>query len=85
MGNRSQIARELGINDGTLGHWCAQERSQREGTSGLSVEDNAELKRLRSENAKLRMARDVLKRSVVFGYPEFGLTPVLLCLRTVFL
>jgi hypothetical protein len=37
----------------------AQDRAEREGTSGLSVEDIAELKRLRSENAQLRMERDV--------------------------
>jgi transposase len=58
-------SRNLGINDGTLGHWYAQDRGEREGTSGLSVDDVAELKRLRSENAKLRMEHDVLKRSVV--------------------
>jgi transposase-like protein len=61
----AQVARDLGINDGTLGHWYAQDRGEREGTSGLSVDDVAELKRLRSENAKLRMEHDVLKRSVV--------------------
>ena len=61
----AQVARDLGINEGTLGHWYAQDRAEREGTGGLSVEDIAELKRLRSENAKLRMERDVLKRSVV--------------------
>ena len=61
----AQVARDLGINDGTLGHWYAQDRGEREGTSGLSVDDVAELKRLRSENAKLRMEHDVLKHSVV--------------------
>src|SRR5674476_152892 len=61
----AQVARDLGINEGTLGHWYAQDRAERDGTSGLSVEDIAELKRLRSENAELRMERDVLKRSVV--------------------
>jgi transposase-like protein len=61
----AQVARDLGINEGTLGHWYAQDRAEREGASGLSVEDVAELKRLRGENAELRMERDVLKRSVV--------------------
>ena len=56
----AQVARDLGINEGTLGHWFAQHRAERECTSGLSVEDIKELKRLRSENAELRMERDVL-------------------------
>ena len=66
----AQVARDLGINDGTLGHWYAQDRAEREGASGLSVEDVDELKRLRSENARLRMERDVLKRSVVLWVNE---------------
>jgi transposase-like protein len=66
----AQVARDLGINDGTLGHWYAQDRAEREGASGLSVDDVDELKRLRSENAQLRMERDVLKRSVVLWVNE---------------
>ena len=61
----SQVARDLGINAGTLGNWVAHERAGRDGTQGLSTDDVAELKRLRREVAELRMERDVLKRSVV--------------------
>ena len=61
----AQIARDLGIHAGTLGNWVAKDRAEREGTEGLSMGDAAELKRLRAENAQLRMERDVLKRSVV--------------------
>src|SRR5262249_23450024 len=61
----AQVARDLGIHPGTLGNWCAQDRAKRDGTEGLSVDDAEELKRLRAENAELRMERDVLKRSVV--------------------
>jgi transposase-like protein len=61
----AEIARELGISAGTLGNWVVKDRAEREGAQGLSTDDVAELKRLRAENARLRMERDVLKRSVV--------------------
>ncbi len=66
----AQVARDLGVNEGTLGNWWAKDRAGREGTDGLSSDDAAELKRLRSENAELRMERDVLKRSVVLWVKE---------------
>jgi hypothetical protein len=50
------VARDLGINAGTLGNWVAKDRTEREGTQGLSNGDLAELKRLR-EVAELRMER----------------------------
>ena len=64
----AQVARDLGVNEGTLGNWVArarEAREAREGTEGLSTGDIEELKRLHAENAELRMERDVLKRSVV--------------------
>jgi transposase len=66
----AQIARELGINAGTLGNWVAKEQAERDGGGGLSADDAAELKRLRGEVAELRMERDVLKRSVVLWVKE---------------
>jgi transposase len=61
----AQIARDLGVHPGTLGNWVAKDRAEHEGAQGLSIGDVAGLKRLRAENAQLRMERDVLKRSVV--------------------
>jgi transposase len=66
----AQVARDLGVNEGTLGNWVVLDRQAREGTKGLSTGDIAELKRLRAENAELRMERDVLKRSVVLWVKE---------------
>ncbi len=66
----AQIARDLGVNEGTLGNWVNRARAGRDGSSSLASGDYDELKRLRAENAELRMERDVLKRSVVLWVKE---------------
>ena len=61
----AQVARDLGINEGTLGNWVALDRQRRDGDGGqLDEGERAELARLRRENAELAMRCDVLKRSV---------------------
>ena len=61
----AQVARDLGINPGTLGNWVnADKRRRGDGTGTLDKDERAELARLREENAALAMERDVLKRSV---------------------
>jgi transposase len=67
----AQVARDLGINEGTLGNWCAQERrSRKKGDRSLDPDERAELERLRREVVELRMQRDVLKRSVALWVDE---------------
>jgi transposase len=62
----AQVARDLGVNVGTLGNWVNQAKAASEGGSGgLSETEREELARLRRENAELAMERDVLNRSVV--------------------
>jgi transposase len=66
----AHVARDLGVNEGTLGNWVTHAREAQEGKTGLSKDGDEELKRLRAENAELRMERDVLKRSVVLWVKE---------------
>jgi transposase len=66
----AEIARELGIYDSTLGNWVRQDRIDRGEQEGLTTEERARLRQLQAENAKLRMERDLLKRTVAFWVKE---------------
>jgi transposase len=65
----AEIARELKINDTTLGNWVKADRAERgepEAKTGLlplTAEERAELTRLRRENARLKSEREILKKA----------------------
>jgi transposase len=69
----AQVARDLGVHEGTLQNWVNKARGAADAASGpLSESEREELGRLRSENQQLRkdvvelgMERDVLKRCMV--------------------
>jgi len=66
----ADVADATGVNAGTLGNWVAKERIARGEREGLTVDERAELVELRAECSKLRMERDLVKRSVAFWIKE---------------
>jgi transposase-like protein len=66
------VARVLGVGEGTLGNWVRQARVDRGERAGLTTSERAELAELRKENARLRMERDLLKRATAFWVKESG-------------
>src|SRR6266545_2996207 len=66
----AEIARELGIYDSTLGNWVKQDRIDRGEREGLTSDERARLRELERDNARLRMERDLLKRTVAFWVKE---------------
>jgi transposase len=66
-----EVARDLGINAGTLANWVKRDREvSKPADAGLAESEREELLRLRREVAELAMERDVLKRSVVLWVKE---------------
>jgi transposase len=63
----AEIARELGIYDSTLGNWARQDRIDHGEQEGLTSDERARLHQLERDNARLRMERDLLKRTVPSG------------------
>ena len=66
----ADVGRSVGVNEGTLGNWVRLERIERGERDGMTVDERGELAGLRSENAQLRMERDLLKRSLAFWVKE---------------
>jgi len=69
----SETARRLGINANMLGRWKRGAETTPNGAlsgSGQVSPEQDELRRLREENKRLRMERDLLKKTVVFFASE---------------
>jgi transposase len=74
-GGRQQaaVARSLEISVKTLANWVGKARGGKSLTKGTRApvgEVEAELSRLRQENARLRMERDILKKAAAYFAKE---------------
>lgn len=63
----AQVARELGINAGTLGNWVDRYRDDHPVEEApLGVSERVRLKELESENRELRMKNEFLGKAAAF-------------------
>ena len=65
------VARELGIQESTLGRWVNLQKDRQDGGEvPLSETERAELARLRKENSELKLDRAFLKKASLFFAQE---------------
>ena len=63
----AEVARDLGIHDGTLGNWVnAWRREHPEPEKALSPVERARVEELEDENRRLRMENEFLKKAAAF-------------------
>ena len=60
----SKIAKDLGVTEKSLHAWVKAARA--EPHEPLTEDERAELQRLRRENRRLQMERDILKKATAF-------------------
>ena len=59
-----QVVKELGIGRSTLDKILKEYRTS--ASNGLTIDEKAELKKLREENRVLRLEKELLKKATVF-------------------
>jgi transposase-like protein len=63
----AEVARDLGVHDGTLGNWVnAWRRENPVPDQALSPVERARVKELEDENRRLRMENEFLKKAAAF-------------------
>jgi transposase-like protein len=68
----ADVAREIHVNDGTLGNWVNKYRKEHPvEDEPLSVSERARLRELEKENQELRMKAEFLGKSVAFFAREY--------------
>ncbi|MFU8855243.1 transposase [Micromonospora sp. SL1-18] len=68
----AQVARELGIVEGTLGNWVNAYRREHAGEEPpLTVSERARLRELEKENRELRLKNEFLGKAAAFFAQEY--------------
>lgn len=63
----AQVAKELGVHEGTLGNWVARYRAEHPvAEEPLSVSERARFRQLEAENRELRMKNEFLGKAAAF-------------------
>jgi transposase-like protein len=67
----AEVAREIHVNEGTLGNWVAKYRTDHAGEEPpLSITERARLRELEQENRELRMKVAFLGKAAAFFAQE---------------
>lgn len=68
----ADVAREISVNETTLGVWVSKYRAEHEGEEPpLSISDRARLRELEKENRELRMKSEFLGKAAAFFAQEY--------------
>lgn len=62
----AKVARDLGINAGTLGNWVTKYREEHPASQELSLPERARLRELEKENRELRLEAAFLKKAAAY-------------------
>lgn len=62
----AEVARNLGINAGTLGNWVSKYREEHPASEELSIPERARLRELERETRELRLQNDFLKKAAAY-------------------
>lgn len=66
----ASVARELGLNQETLRYWVRSSEGEQQSPTSAEASADAELARLRKENAELKTEREILRKAAAYFAQE---------------